>query len=127
MFRKRGLVLVMLSLAMGGGAAWVANNWVQTRSEATASDTGQAVVLAAALNIPYGTKVEARHIREMPLPKGSVPSGAILDRANVEGYVATAEILNGEILFQSRFVFLGCGIAAGYRNIGLAIKKSRKL
>jgi len=23
--------------------------------------------------------------------------------------------------------FLGCGIAAGYRNIGLAIKKSRKL
>jgi ATP synthase protein I len=24
-------------------------------------------------------------------------------------------------------VFLGCGIAAGYRNIGLAIKKSRKL
>ena len=25
------------------------------------------------------------------------------------------------------FVFLGCGIAAGFRNIGLAIKKSRKL
>lgn len=25
------------------------------------------------------------------------------------------------------FVFLGMGIAAGYRNIGLAIKKSRKL
>ena len=24
------------------------------------------------------------------------------------------------------FVFLGMGIAAGYRNIGLAIKKSRK-
>ena len=109
MFRKRGLVLVMLSLAMGGGAAWVANNWVQTRSEATASDTGQAVVLAAALNIPYGTKVEARHIREMPLPEGSVPSGAILDRANVEGYVATAEILDGEILFQSRFVEHGTG------------------
>jgi ATP synthase protein I len=25
------------------------------------------------------------------------------------------------------FIFLGLGIAAGYRNIGLAIKKSRKL
>jgi len=25
------------------------------------------------------------------------------------------------------FVFLGMGIVAGYRNIGLAIKKSRKL
>ncbi len=25
------------------------------------------------------------------------------------------------------FIFLGFGIAAGYRNIGLAIKKSRKL
>jgi pilus assembly protein CpaB len=105
MFKKRGLVLLLLSITMGVGAAWVANNWVQQRGELAAEvPTGEAAVMTAAIDIPYGTKVEARHIRTMMLPEKSIPAGAIRTMENVEGYVSTAEILAGEILFKGRFV-----------------------
>jgi hypothetical protein len=32
MIRKRGFMMITLSLAMGVLAAWMANNWVQVRS-----------------------------------------------------------------------------------------------
>jgi polyhydroxyalkanoate synthesis regulator phasin len=38
MFKKRGLVLLLLSITMGVGAAWVANNWVQQRGELAAEE-----------------------------------------------------------------------------------------
>lgn len=105
MFKKRGLLLVMLSIAMGVGAAWVANNWVQGRmGSETMADTGNASVMAAAINIPYGTKIESRHVRTLSMPKESIPGGAILDIAEAEGKVATAEILAGEILVKGRLV-----------------------
>jgi pilus assembly protein CpaB len=104
MIRKRGLVLVLLSLVMGVGAALVARNWVESRSETVASESGDATVIAAAISIPYGTKVQNRHLKTVLLPEKSIPSGAIRNIEDVEGFVSTAEILSGEILFQSRFV-----------------------
>lgn len=103
MFRKRGLLLVMLSLALGVGAAWVANNWVQARSAATET-AGEGQVMVAAITIPYGTKVESRHYKPMQLPERAIPSGAVRKAEQIDGYVATTEILAGEILFQGRFV-----------------------
>jgi pilus assembly protein CpaB len=60
--------------------------------------------MAAAITIPYGTKVESRHVTVLHLPEGSVPASVIRDIADVEGKVATSEILAGELLHQSRFV-----------------------
>jgi len=58
MMKKRGLLLVALSLVMGVGAAWVANNWVQIRNgQMSAVNEDEVVVVAAAMNIPYGTKI----------------------------------------------------------------------
>lgn len=104
MFRKRGLLLLALSLVLGVGAAWVANNWVQVRSEVADAATNESQVMVAAMTIPFGTKVETRHVRPMQLPAKAIPRGAIRDLAGVDGYVATTEILAGEILFESRFV-----------------------
>mgnify|MGYP001815494249 FL=1 len=104
MFRKRGLLLLTLSLVFGVGAAWVANNWVQARSESADAGSNQSQVMVAAMTIPYGTKVEARHVRTMQLPAKAIPSGAIRDLVSVDGHVATTEVLAGEILFESRFV-----------------------
>lgn len=105
MFKKRGLLLVMLSMLMGVGAAWVANNWVQGRGVSTAdADTATATVLAAAMTIPYGTKLEPRHLRTMKMPDSAVPNGAVRDTAEIEGWIATSEILEGELLMKGRFV-----------------------
>jgi len=89
---------------MGVVAAWAANNWVQGRlGLATGNEEDVDTVMAAAIDIPYGTKVEARHIRMLSMPKGTAPEQAVAVAADVEGMVATVEILRGEILMRDRF------------------------
>lgn len=104
MMRKRGMLLVVLSILMGVGAAWVANNWVQIRDgQVAAAEKDVATVVTAAINIPYGTKVSSRHLDTIEVPSAMVPRDAVTDSAEIEGYVATAEVLAGEMLMQSRF------------------------
>ena len=64
MAKRRGVVLVLLSLLMAVGAAIVANKWVIARvipdqEEAESS----AHVVAAAMSIPFATKVEQKHLK----------------------------------------------------------------
>jgi len=104
MFKRRGAFLVFTSLAMGLVAAWAANNWVQNRlspEELAAEDTDS--VVAAAIDIPYGTKVEARHVKVITMPKGAAPERAFLRSEDVEEMVARTDILRGEILLRDRF------------------------
>ena len=104
MFKRRGLFLVVVSLGMGGLAAWAANNWVQERLGPTAeTDVPTDVVVAAALDIPYGTKVAGRHLKILTLPEGTAPPRAFREREDVRDMVATANILSGEILMRNRF------------------------
>ncbi|MBT8079042.1 MAG: Flp pilus assembly protein CpaB [Gammaproteobacteria bacterium] len=104
MAKRRGLVLIFLSLFMAVGAAWVANNWVKAQqiSKASAEPNTQLVV-AAAVAIPYTTKVESRHLKLIQIPDDALPAGAYTEVADVEGRVATTSIARGEILVQERF------------------------
>jgi pilus assembly protein CpaB len=93
-----------MSLIMGVAAAWAANNWVRNQlGIAEQTDVPSDAIMVAALEIPYGTKVEARHIKPLLLPEGTAPDRAIREAAQVEGMVATADIARGEILLQDRF------------------------
>jgi pilus assembly protein CpaB len=103
MFKKRGLILVAVSLVLGLGAALVANNWMQARTP-NAAETNAAQIASAAMAIPYGTKIESRHIKMVALPDDVVPAGAIRSIEDVEGKIATADILRGELLMSGRFV-----------------------
>jgi len=104
MAQRRGLILIILSLAMAVAAAWIANTWVsgQLVSKATAAPNAQLVVTAA-MSIPLGTKVEGRHLRLTEVPEGVLPDGTYTDLADVEGKVATTSITRGEILVAERF------------------------
>jgi len=101
MMRRRGALLVTLSLVMGLLAAWGANNWVQGRLSGD-SDEGKISVVAAAMEIPYGTKVEERHLRMVGVPAEAVPEGSVAKLEDVLGMVATADIERGELLSTRR-------------------------
>ena len=104
MLKRRGLFLVIVSLGMGGLAAWAANNWVQKRLGPTAeTEVATDAVVVAALDIPYGTKVAGRHLKILAFPKGTAPPQAFREREDVQDMVATANILSGEILMRDRF------------------------
>jgi pilus assembly protein CpaB len=104
MAKRRGLILIFLSLILAVGAAFVANNWVsgQLVSQETVEPNTQLVVTAA-LSIPFATKVEGRHLKLTEIPEGVLPAGAFTAVEDVEGKVSTTSIGRGEILVAERF------------------------
>jgi pilus assembly protein CpaB len=104
MAKRRGLVLIFLSLLMAAGAAWVANVWVNGQlvtQTSTQPDVHR--VVAAALAIPFATKVEGRHLKYIEVPMDIMPSGAFTSFDEVAGQVSTTAIARGEILVNERF------------------------
>ncbi len=104
MAKRRGVVLVLLSLLMAVGAAIVANKWVIARvipdqEEAESS----AHVVAAAMSIPFATKVEQKHLKLVEIPEGLTPEGYFGSIDDVIGTVSTTGISRGEILVTERF------------------------
>lgn len=102
MMRRRGTLLVLLSLAMGLVAAWGANNWVKGQLAGDVEDANVARMVAAAMSIPYGTKIEDRHVRIIELSADAIPDGAVLRLEDAVGKVATLDIERGELLLGAR-------------------------
>lgn len=102
MFKGRGLILVALSLVLAVGAAYTANRWVAAQVIGEKEFEGTRVV-SAAMPIPYGTKVEGRHLKYIEVPDDAAPAGHFSSAEEVEGRVSTVEIARGEILVANRF------------------------
>ena len=107
MFRKRGLILVTLSLVLGLSAAMVARGWVADQTNKEKANV--ATIVAATMAIPFGTKVEERHLKIIEMPKDSVPPGSFTLKEEVVDKVAMQPIVAGEILMKVRFVEQGEG------------------
>ncbi len=103
MAKKRGIFLVALSLLMAISAAWTANRWITAKAAAEEGALKGTHVVAAAMAIPYGTKVEGRHVRFVEIPEGVAPTGFFTSFDDIKGRVATAAIARGEILIEERF------------------------
>lgn len=102
MFKGRGLLLIAMSVLMAVGAAYTANRWVSAQVVGEEEFEGIRAV-AAAMDIPYGTKVESRHLRYVEVPDEMAPIGIFTSTEDVEGTVATIGIARGEILIANRF------------------------
>ena len=107
--KRRAVLMVLLSLVFGAAAAWSAKNWVEQRTRASGvRDAGSSVVVAA-MEVPYGTKIEGRHVKVISVPSGT-PLGNHFDSvAEIEGLIATQKVLSGEVLLKERFTKSGAG------------------
>lgn len=106
MIKSRTLLLLLLSGLLAVAAVFVANNWLARQQPQVIEKTvvtETEVVMTAALEIPYGKKIESRHLKRLEMPVGLAPDGAVRSAQQLEGMVANADILPGEILMQARF------------------------
>lgn len=107
--KRRGFMLIVISLVLAIGAAWVARNWVQAKLTGTAAADPVQTIVVAAMEIPFGTKVEARHLRTITLPSNA-SLGNHFDKAEeVVGLIALQKIIPGEILLKERFADRNAG------------------
>jgi pilus assembly protein CpaB len=109
MLSRRGPILIVISLLLAVGAAWVANRWLITQNERREATSDTVPVAAAAIDIPFGTQVEPRHVAMIQMLKGTAPEGVFPASAAVEGKIARAPIMKGEILLAGRFADQGEG------------------
>jgi pilus assembly protein CpaB len=110
MVRRRGPLLLMISLLLAGFAAWVANNWLAARAAAKPAPTQEQVVTAA-IDIPLGTKIEERHLALIEMMPGNAPKGSFHSYADVVGKVSSSSVISGEILLAPRLADSGGGSA----------------
>ena len=60
----RTFYLFVVALALGITATWLANRWLQDRlTPAENADANTAAVVVAALEIPFGQKIEPAHLK----------------------------------------------------------------
>lgn len=108
---RRGPILIVISLLLAVAAAWVANQWLVAQSATTNVRPNTVSVLTAAIDIPLGTKIEARHVSAVEMLADTMPEGAFQELKAIEGKIALAEIMKGEILHRARFADQGSGSA----------------
>ena len=102
--KLRGVLMVLISLALAGFAAVSANKWMASRLAAAGGSGELSRVVAAAVEIPFGTKIDASLIKMVELPPASVPGGAFDDPEKVTGRVAAFTLFPGEVLLEGRVV-----------------------
>ena len=101
--KGRTFLMFFIALILGVSAAWLANNWVEDRIRPGTEIAGAPVVVAA-LDIPFGTKIEMAHVKVVDWPSGNTPRGAFADPVLLEGRIATQSFLPGELILEERVV-----------------------
>ena len=101
--KGRTFLMFFIALVLGVSAAWLANNWVEDRIRPSSEGEGTPVVVAA-LEIPFGQKIEQAHVKVVDWPSGHTPKGAFSDPQLLEGRIAKQSFLPGEVILEGRVV-----------------------
>lgn len=104
MVKRRTATLFVLSLAFAVGAAWIANNWIQSQQRvAPAKVEEQGVtIVSAAVDIPYGETIQPHHLQVSSLPADVAPGNGFSNPEQLHGKISTANILEGEVIRLER-------------------------
>ncbi|HEY8096017.1 MAG TPA: Flp pilus assembly protein CpaB [Methylobacter sp.] len=96
---RRFIIMLSIALLLALLAAWVANSWVQGRA---APDSAGSVVVAA-VEIPFGVKIEEAQIKLIAWPGNSAPpQGAYSSKDQVVNKVAMNKFYPDEVITEKR-------------------------
>ena len=101
MANTRAVTMVSLSLGLGIAAAWMASNWARSANATT--EVPMATVVAADIAVPFGTRINERHLKTLTMPAQYVPPGSFTSADEVLDRVTVQPIVAGEILMRGRF------------------------
>lgn len=110
MFKTRTIVMLLFALLMGLGAAFLAKSWANTRL-ATPTESEGVQVVVAALQIPFGKKLEPTDVRLATMPENLVPPSAHTSIDEIQDTVAMGTIYPGEILMKEKIAPFNGGSA----------------
>ncbi len=110
MARRRGPLLLVLSMVLAVMAALSANSWISTRASAKGTPVREQDVIAA-IDMPLGTRIEQKDLAMIDVLPGKSPKGAFHSYADVIGKVTSNSVIAGEMLLAPRLAEAGEGSA----------------
>ena len=95
---RRFIIMLGIALLLAFLAAWVANRWIQGRA---VLDKAMSVVVAA-VEIPFGVKLEEAQVKVISWPGGLAPKGAYSSKEQVIGRITMNKFYPDEIITEKR-------------------------
>src|SRR5947208_10949313 len=100
--RKGNLFILLLAIAMGGVAAYLAREWIAAHAVPTVHS---GTVVVAAVPLGFGTALNRENITEIPWAAGKMPEGAFATRDELfkDGRrVALAPLQRNELILKTK-------------------------
>ncbi len=97
---SRVSIMLIIALVFAGAAAWVAYRWVTTQPGQTVADPNVTPIVVAAVEIPFGSKIDKIHVKMSNFPKDSIPDGAFTDSKLVIDKIAQRKFIANEVLLE---------------------------
>jgi pilus assembly protein CpaB len=108
--RNTTAITIVVALAMGGGAAFLARSWLQVQTNALAANQPAGHVVVAAEPLAYGAVVTPDSIVEIPWYANTLPDGAFASKDDLlQGGRRTVlyPLKRGEPVLRSRITGAG--------------------
>lgn len=110
--RNRTGPILLLAVIFGGLAAWIAYSRLNLSPPTAEVPTVE--LMTAALDIPFGSRIEPQAIRAVTYPANLAPPGAITDRDALAGMLAQQDIFVGEVFIERRVGEMLAGSSLAY-------------
>jgi pilus assembly protein CpaB len=81
--RRSNLIILLLALAMGGIAAFMARSWIERHTTAQAEAPTAMTVIVAAAPLAFGTVLTAENVSEIPWIGPQLPEGAFASKTEL--------------------------------------------
>ncbi|WP_298722367.1 Flp pilus assembly protein CpaB [uncultured Oceanisphaera sp.] len=112
--KTRTVMLLFLSVIFGLGAAWMANNWLEQQSAASAREAERAgselaQVVVASVDLAPGVQLDPIHVQLKQIDARLVPPGAINTLEETQGMVTKNNLYKGDVLRKERLTPIGQG------------------
>jgi len=100
---KRFVIMIIIALLCATLAAWIANNWIKNKGagENNTAETSSPVIVAA-VEIPFGTKLDASHFKIIQWHSSDLPKGSFSKSEDVLGKIAKNSFYPNEIITDKR-------------------------
>src|SRR6266566_452580 len=81
--RKNQFIILIVAIAMGGGAAYLARSWLHAQVNVAAAYQPAGHIVIAAEPLAYGAPVTAENVNEIPWYTNTLPEGAFATKEDL--------------------------------------------
>ena len=81
--RTNNIIILFLAIVMGGIAAFLARNWLESHARAAATGDSVGTIVAAAAPLGFGAEVTADNTIEIPWVAKAIPEGAFVTKDEI--------------------------------------------